>query len=180
MGEIERKRIDQLTPEERADIAHKLTLDYSRGMYYTDMSKKYNIPASAVKKLLAEHAAYVKQARPDTKTLQEEEYRRFYGEMMDIAPDDSDFPALVRSTAIQARLQVMTRLDKLLGHEAPSTTVNLNEKNLMDMVTERFGAGGKGDNVSPMDTAIVEDADGSGYPIVEDSDDYVDGEVVDE
>ncbi len=167
MGEVDKRRITDLDLDERAEIAHRLSKGYAQGKTYTQMGKEENLPTSAVKRLIAEHAAYVREARPDTKTLQEEEYRSFYGELVGISPSDPNFPALVRSTAIQARIQLLTRLDKLLGHEAPSTNVNISDKTLADVVMDRFGAGGKGDGVSPMDTAAVQD-------------DVVDGEVVDD
>ncbi len=167
MADLEKRRLNELDLDARAEIAHRVSKGWARGKTYTQMSKEENLPKSAVKRLIAEHAAYVREARPDTKTLQEEEYRSFYGELAEIAPNDSDFPALVRSTAIQARIQLLTRLDKLLGHEAPTTSINMDQKTLSDLVMERFGAGGKGDGVSPMDTANVQD-------------DVIEGEVVED
>ncbi len=111
------RRIDRLDLDERANIAHDCTIKWAEGWTYKAMAKHNNIAVSGVKSLIAEHAAYVRQARPDTKTLQEEEYRRFYGEMKRIHPDDSNYPALVRAKAIEARLQILTRQDKLYGHE---------------------------------------------------------------
>lgn len=119
MSEVVKRHtgIGQLTPEERATVAHGLAIKHAEGYTYTAMSKEYNITTGAVKTLLQEHAAYIRNARPDTRSLHEDEYRRFYGEMKALDPSDNNLPVLVRAKAIEARIQILTRLDKLLGHE---------------------------------------------------------------
>jgi hypothetical protein len=118
VGEIERRqRIDGLEPDMRATIAHNLAIEWAEGATYKALAEKYGISTYGVKTLLQEHASYIRNARPDTRSLQEEEYRRFYGEMKGIKPDDPNMPVLVKAKAIEARIQILTRLDKLLGHE---------------------------------------------------------------
>ena len=116
-GEIVRRRLDGLEPDVRATIAHEIAKAWAEGATYKALSDKYNVTTNAVKVLLQEHAAYIRNARPDTRSLQEEEYRRFYGEMKRIDPNDNQTAVLVRAKAIEARIQILTRLDKLLGHE---------------------------------------------------------------
>jgi hypothetical protein len=118
--DIERRknnRIDQITPEERATLAHQLAIEYAEGTTYAQMGRTHSITTAAVKTLLQEHAAYIRNARPDTRSLQEEEYMRMYGEMKRIDPTDNSISALIRAKAIEARIQLLTRRDKLLGHE---------------------------------------------------------------
>jgi hypothetical protein len=120
MGEITptgKQNLRNLTPDERATVAHGLAIRFHEGATYTQLSKEYNITLNAVKTLLQEHASYIRNARPDTRSLQEDELRRFYGEMKAINPTDNNVPVLVRAKAIEARIQILTRLDKLLGHE---------------------------------------------------------------
>lgn len=151
------RRIDRLDLDERANIAHDCTVKWAEGWTYTDMAKLHNIAVSGVKALIAEHAAYVRQARPDTKTLQEEEYRRFYGQMKAIEPEDSSYPALVRAKAIEARLQIMTRQDKLFGHEIIGEVEGA-AQSVVDLA-RKLQNSGDFDGISPFDLGVVGEAE---------------------
>jgi hypothetical protein len=164
------KRIDQLTPKERAEFSVFCARQYTRGVNYSEMSRQTGLTTGAVKKLIQEHAAYIKEARPDTKSLQEETYRQLYGELADIDPTDGTVPALVRSTAIQGRIQLLTRLDKILGHEAPTTSISVEGKTLLDVAQQFYGPGGQGEGVSPMDTAAVYEGEIVDAEVVNDND----------
>jgi hypothetical protein len=119
MGDLEKRNLDirQLTSEERAVLAGNLAADWSKGLNDTKLMEKYHLTRTAVKTLKQEHAAYIRNAMPETRSLAIEEYLKFYGELADIQPDDGNYPALVRAKAIEGRIQIKTRLDKLLGHE---------------------------------------------------------------
>lgn len=119
MGDLEKRNLDirQLTSEERSVLAGNLAADWSKGLNDTKLMSKYHLTRTAVKTLKQEHAAYIRNAMPETRSLAIEEYLRFYGELAGIQPDDGTYPALVRAKAIEGRIQIKTRLDKLLGHE---------------------------------------------------------------
>ncbi len=159
------RRVDRLDPDTRAALAHQLTVEWAEGATYTGMAKKHDIAVSGVKALIAEHAAYVRQARPDTKTLQEEEYRRFYGQMKSIQPDDSNYPALVRAKAIEARLQILTRQDKLFGHEVIGEVEGA-AQSVVDLARKLQSSGDF--DISPADRAYIGEEEIQDAEIVDD------------
>lgn len=174
MGEVARvrknNRIDQLSPEDRATTAHGLSILWAEGWTFAALGRKYNLTASGVKTLLQEHAAYVRNARPDTRSLQEDELRRFYGEMKAIDPRDSAIPTLVRAKAIEARIQILTRLDKLLGHEIQGDVDGA--VNTVAEMVRAMNQRGDFDGISAMDLANLQE--GEEIPegeIVEEGDD---------
>lgn len=112
-----RKHFGSLEPEERALMAVDMHKMYSRGRPYTEMARKHNVTTDTVKKLLREYATYIREARPDTRTFAELEYRDYIARMQDIQENSGNYPALVVSTAMQGELGARTRLDKILGHE---------------------------------------------------------------
>ncbi len=162
-------RIDQLSPEDRAVTAHDLAVKWAEGWTFTALSKEYNITTQGVKTLLQEHAAYVRNARPDTRSLQEEEYRRFYGQMKGIDPKDTNVSALVRAKAVEARIQILTRLDKLLGHEIQGDIDGA--VNSVSELVRKMNQRGDFRGVSPADLArIGEEEDIIDAEIIEDYD----------
>lgn len=116
-GEIERRKVNTLTQEERAHIAADMHEMYVKGETKVEMMRKHGLTRNAVNTLLHEAAAYIRELNQDSRMHQVHEYRRFYGRMAAIEPDDASLPAIVRSTAPQIQLGIMTRIDKLLGHE---------------------------------------------------------------
>lgn len=161
-------RIDQLSPEDRATTAHGLAILWQEGWNYTQLGKKYNITTKSVKTLLHEHAAYVRNARPDTRSLQEDELRRFYGEMKGLDPRDNSIPTLVRTKALEIRLQILTRLDKILGHEIQGDLDGA-VHTVAEMVRQ-LNASGELRGVSAMDLARLGEAESE----------IIDAEVVDD
>jgi hypothetical protein len=111
------KRFTSLEPEERAVMAVDMHKMYSRGRPYIEMARKHGVTTDTVKKLLREYATYIREARPDTRTFAELEYREYIARMQDIQDNHTSYPALVVSTAMQGELGARTRLDKILGHE---------------------------------------------------------------
>lgn len=155
-----RRRLPQLSTEERVDVAHTVAHDWGRGKSYAEMSRQHNLSVSAIKTLITEHAVYVRKARPDTKSLQEEAYRKFIGKMLDIVDSPpGTYPALVVSSAIQAVLGGMTRLDKILGHEIQGDMEGIADG--VGGLIKRVHAAGMLDNIHMGDlTAIgIEEAD---------------------
>lgn len=156
--------------EERATIAHGLAILWQEGWTFTALSKKYNITQNAVKTLLQEHAAYVRNARPDTRSLQEDELRRFYGEMKDIDPTDNNIPVLVRAKAIEARIQILTRLDKLLGHEIQGDIDGA--VNTVAEMVRQMNQRGDFEGVSATDLSNLEEDIIDVDPVEEEEEDY--------
>lgn len=166
-----KRRIIQLSTEERVDIAHTVAQDWGRGKSLAQMGREHNLPVSAIKTLLKEHAAYIRKARPDTKSLQEESYRKFIGRMQDIQDDNTNYPALVVSTAIQAEMGAMTRLDKILGHEIQGEMEGFADG--VGGLAQRMNASGLFDNIN------IDDLTDLGAIENQDEDDIEDADVVD-
>ncbi len=177
-GDIERYRkthIDSLSPEQRAQAAHRCAMGFTEGKTLTEMSLTENLTTNAIKTLIAEHAAYVRNARPDTKTLQEEEYRRFYGEMKRISPLDDSVSALVRAKAVEARIQLLTRLDKVMGHEIQGEVEGA--ANSIADLARKLSASGDFDGVSAMDMGRVGEHEDIEDAVIVDEGDDDDAEV---
>lgn len=154
----------QLSPDAKAYIAHECFISYSKGETWKSMVEKHNITRHAAQVLVAEYAAMVREARPDTRTTNEEAYRFILKKAMDIIEDDKfEGGVLVKAKAFEAAIQSLTRLDKLGGHEAPNVNVNLEGQSLADVIQNIYGPDGPMDGVSPEDNAMlaedIEDAD---------------------
>jgi hypothetical protein len=111
------KHYASLEPHERVEISVDIHKMYERGKPYTEMARKHNVTTDTVKKLLKEYAAYLREARPETRTFAEVGYRQYIDRMIQIQENSGNYPALVVSQAMQGELGARTRLDKILGHE---------------------------------------------------------------
>lgn len=165
-----RRRVDQLSPNEKAKLAHDAFYGWAtKGKSYKKLGEELDLATSAVKKLIQEYSAFVRENKPDTKAANEEAYRYILSKAVEIIDneDHEKIPVLVKAKAFEAAIQSLTRLDKLGGHEAPTTNINVDGQTFKDIITQHFAPGGDGENVSPMDTAAIQD-------------DVIEGEVVDE
>lgn len=161
-----RRHLDKLSPDEKATIAHDCFKDYSQGFTWKSMTDKWQITRHAAQVLVAEYAAMVREARPDTKTANEEAYRHILQKSMEIIDRDESVgdkdqrtPVLVKAKAFEAAIQSLTRLDKLGGHEAPNVNVNLEGQNLAQIIDNIYGPDGPMAGVSPEDNARIHEAE---------------------
>lgn len=164
----QKKRIDQLTVDERARIAHDSFYEYVKGVPYAELGRRFDLTPRTIKRLIMEYSAFIREEKPDTKSVNEEAYRTILRKAMDIIDNPAGHPALLQAKSYEAAIQSLTRLDKLGGHEAPTQTINWEGgETLLEMVTRRFGGRG-GDDVSAMDDAKLYE------------DEIVDAEIVDD
>lgn len=165
-----KRRLTDLTKEERADIGHEVFVAHGKGSSYRALAKQYNITEYAVKDLVIEYGAYLQKSRGYTKEANIEGYNFILENAAKIIENPEGHPALVRAKAYEAFIQSLTRKDKLLGHEAPTHNINTKGESLIDIVRQKFGADGDQEGISPMDSAHVGEAE----------DEILDAEVIDD
>lgn len=160
--------IRKLSPDERVDLASDLFIKNAKGQSKRSLSKKYDISERSVTILINEYGAYLQKTRGHTREAGIALYDYLIEKSIEILDNPDGVPALVWAKSFEGVIQSQTRKDKLLGHEAPSISVNAGERTIVDMMKERYGAGGNKEGVSPMDAAAVGEAE------------IVEGEVVDD
>lgn len=163
-----RRKLSELTVDEKAKISHDSFYEWAKGVPYSELSRRHNIAPQTIKKLIIEYSAFIREEKPDTKAANEEAYRYLLGKAVGILErlDDPSVSALLKAKAFESANSSLTRLDKLGGHEAPTTNINVGGETLSDIVTKMFGPGGAGETISPMDMGMVVDAEES----IEDAD----------
>lgn len=179
MGLPDKKRkMTDLEPAEKARISHDAFYAWAtQGATYKSLSEKHNLSLKAVKQCIMEYSAFIREERPDTKAANMEAYRWLQMKAAHIIENLDNYPQLVATKAFEAYIQSLTRLDKLGGHEAPTTNVNVDGETLAEMIQKKFGAANPSGDISPVDAGMVEDEIVEGEVVEdEDDDEFVDGE----
>lgn len=153
--EIERRRVTDLSTEERAELAHDMFLEKAKGKSIRALSKKNGLSEHAVRKLLQEYGAYLQQTRGHSKEANIAAYDYILQKSAEIIENPQNYSVLLQAKGFEAFIQAATRKDKLLGHEAPTHNINTKGETLADMVTRMYGQKGSNEDESPMDATIV-------------------------
>lgn len=179
MSELVPKRdIRTLSQEERVDLAADLFIANAKGKSKRSLAKQHNISEYSVRTLISEYGAYLQKTRGHTKEASISVYDYLIEKSIEILDNPQGVPAIVWAKSFEGAIQSQTRKDKLLGHEAPNINVNAGDKTVMDLLKERYGAGGAKEGVSPMDAAAIGEEEIIEGEIVDDG--YDDGEEEEE
>ncbi len=163
--------IRKLNPDERAELAGDIFTENAKGKSKRSLAKKYNLTEHSVRTLINEYGAYLQKTRGHTKEAGIAVYDYLIEKSIEILDNPDNVPAIVWAKSFEGVIQSQTRKDKLLGHEAPNINVNAGERTIIDMMKERYGAGGGKEGVSPMDAAGIGEAEILEGEVVDDYDD---------
>jgi hypothetical protein len=164
-----RKRVTDLTTEERAQVAHDMFLAKAKGQSIRSLSRQHGLSEFSVRKLLSEYGAYLQQTRGFSKEANIAAYDYILEKASEIIENPQNYSVLLQAKGYEAFIQAATRKDKLLGHEAPTHNINTKGETLADMVTRMYGQKGENEDESPADATILG---------MEEEDEIEDAEVV--
>lgn len=158
MGEVERKGVNSLSPEERAEKGFEAFRKHAAGYTYKDISATLGLNPQAVKKLIREQAAAATKHAPDARAVAKQTYRDLTKWGWKVLEEHADNPRrhspLIVSKAAEIVLQSRVRQDKLDGVEAPQINISGNMKTAKEMIEEQMQSLG---DMSPQDLAATYD-----------------------
>lgn len=150
-----RRRLVDLTPEERVDVGFKAHQSLIKGKSKEKTAFELDVTVYALNKMLEQYAAFRSRTRSDTKGISEDRYAALIEKAWEIIDNPDGYAALVHAKAFEVIIQAGTRIDKLGGHEAPTHNINTKGETVMDMIRREYGNNGNSEGVSPMDGAML-------------------------
>lgn len=152
---VVKRKLTDLSLEEKASLGQICFIAKAKGISMRELARRHNLTDGAVKRVIAEYGAYLRETNTHTKEASIVAYDYIIEKAVEIIENPHDYSVLLQAKSYEAFIQSVTRKDKLLGHEAPTHNIQTKGETMLDLAQRLYGPNGTNEDQSPVDAGYI-------------------------